>query len=162
MSSIHFSKKNIFALLLGVLTVFFLGSITTGFAFFIAPHFGNSGTMMIILGSAIALVTLGTPVIGGFVVGWRVQEQAWLYGALFGMLLVMLSMAIVSLTFVLPFSLITSPSFPIEQAHALAKASLLSQFLHAPFFIFVTLLGGMLGGWAYRKRQKIAVNRLQL
>lgn len=153
MPSIQFSRRNIFAIFFGFLVIILLGFITSGFVFFLAPRLARSGHMIIIFSYLIAALTLLTPIIGGFVVGWHVQKQGGLYGAILGVFLTVVSMALVSLTFILPSSLISSPDFPAAQARALAKTNLLTQLLHAPFLIFVTLLGGILGVWAYQKRQ---------
>ena len=154
MNYFQFTKRTMGALLLGFLIIVALVFVTSGFALFIIPSFLSHMTILKVLSYGFGILTLITPVIGGFVVGWRIRERGWLYGGLLGLILSVISMLVVSLTFILPASVVSGPNFSIEQARFLAKANLMMQLTHAPFLIAVTALGGVLGVWAYRKRQK--------
>ena len=152
MSYITFSKRNILAILLGFGAVLVVGLLTSGLS--IVTFRVGPTAIGITLGYVTGILTLLSPIIGGCVVGWRVREQGWLYAGWLGVFLVLVSMLLVSITFFLPASMVSSSVVSIEQARAAAKANLLLQVTHAPFLIVVTALGGIVGNWAYLKRAK--------
>ena len=156
---IQFTRKNIGAIGLGFLVMLLIGVLTTAISVVVARFLSGNTTVIVTIAYLLGILTLFTPTIAGFIVGWRIRTQGWLYGGLLGVAVSLISMILASVTFILPASYISSPNFSVAEAHALARSNLLLQLTHTPLLVLATTLGGFLGEWAYEKRQKrLAVN----
>ena len=142
---------NYFAVFLGLLVVIIEGAVTSSFFIFGAPRISNMGLLQSLV-VFFSIFTLISPLLGAAVVGWRVRERGWMYGAILGVILLILSMGIVSLTFILPESLVSGPNLTMSEARTLSKENLHTQAIHAPALLAMTALGGFLGSWLRRRK----------
>ncbi len=163
MFHIELSRKNLFALLLGFLLIVGIGIVTSAISFFMvsnvmrtvpASEFKSalSEQPIITFNWLLRIISFVSPILGGLVVGYIVKEKGWLYGGLLGIILLIISIAIVSLTLILPTSMTYDPQFPSGYGHDLALKNILNQLLHSPLTIALTALGGLLGEKFYKKR----------
>jgi len=164
-TTVELSRKNLLAILAGFVVIILIGIITGAFSFFInatmahtlsVQDFKSTSTSMPYLAVSWLLKILSflSPIIGGFVVGRLVKNKEWLYGGLLGVILSATSIAIVSLTFVLPTSFMYSNQFPAGYEQSLAQNNIVNQLLHPPIIILLTGLGGYLSDVLYKKNRK--------
>ena len=165
MFNINLSRKNLFAIFLGLLVIVGLGIITSTVSFFVISNimrttpvsefkYAFSQQPILVSNWLSKIIALASPILGGFVVGYLVKEKGWLYGALLGFILLFISISIVSLIFILPTSIIYGPQFPPNYGHELAQKNILNQLLHSPLTIVLASLGGYLGERFYIQKVK--------
>ena len=163
--TVQFSRKNLSAILAGFVVILLIGIITSAISIFISRQIMVRTLSLDDLRSAftqpgylifswlLRIISSISPVIGGFVVGRLVKEKGWLYGGILGVFLKLISIGIVSLTFLLPSSLIYGPHLPPHQVQSLTQQNILNQLLYSPITIVLTGLGGYLGEY-FRKRNR--------
>ncbi len=163
MLNIKLSRKNLFAIFLGFLLIAGIGIITSTISFFVTINITRTTPInelknalsqqpMLIINWLLRLVSFFSPILGGFVVGYMIKEKGWLYGGLLGIFLIIISLGIVSLTFILPTSFMYGSQFPSDYGHSLAQKNLLNQLFNSPLTIALTSLGGFLGERFYSKK----------
>jgi hypothetical protein len=168
MVNIKLSRRNLFALFVGLLIIDGIGIVTSTISLFMASNVMRtipfdeirdtfSQQSMLVLNQLLRMASSASPLLGGFVVGRLVKEKGWLYGCLLGFVLTITSIGIVSLTFLLPTPLIYGQHFPSGYGYDLAQKNILNQLLYTPIIVVLTTLGGFFGE-NYSKKQKAKNN----
>lgn len=168
------SHRNLFAIFIGFLVIVFIGIISSAISFPLISHlFRNLATenlssifstqpYLIVSWTLMVIFDFFPVILGGIVVGWIVREKGWVYGGILGIVLTIVSIGVVSLTFVLPPTLIYGQNVPHDFGRNLAQKNISNQFFQAPLTILLTSLSGLLGERLYnqstavKKRHKIA------
>lgn len=168
-SILKLSKKYIFALFAGSITILLVGIIISALSFLINLRIFGSATTVADISSAysqqpyvtlmriLGVISFLSPAIGGFIVGWIVKEKGWGYGGIFGILLKVISISIsVLLLFV-----IQTPNLMFDHIQKFALANILNQALNSPITIILSALGGFLGELTHKRirKEKFSLNR---
>lgn len=143
--------KNILAILAGLFVIILFGFVTSLFALNVLEKY-NDFTPQNYL--PIKILHLFSPILGGFVVGLIVKDKKWLYGALLGVILTIISVSSVSLTMLLSPASMYGDDFPANEGRILARQNILNQLQGAPLTIFLTGLGGYLGEKSIKNKKK--------
>lgn len=165
MNTIQLSRKNLLAILAGFAVIVLIGIITSTISLFISSHIARASSVYdfksaftqqpyLTFSWLLRILSFLSPVIGGFIVGWLVKEKGLLYGGILGVTLKLISIGIVSLTFLLPASLIYGSHLPPQQGQGLAQQNILNQLLYSPVTIILTALGGYLGERLHKRNRK--------
>lgn len=172
MSTIRLSKKIFLGIIAGFVIIILIGIVTSAISFYISTNIARTSSPQdfksaftqqpyVTFSWLLRIISFISPVIGGFVVGWIIKKKGLLYGGVLGIVLKLISIAIVSLTFLLPTSLIYGPNFATEQGRALieqreilAQKNIVNQLLYSPFTIALTAFGGYLGERFSKKSSK--------
>lgn len=165
MSTLHLSKKTVLAIITGFAATILIGIITSAISFYITINIARTFSLQdfksaftqqpyVTFSWLLRIISFLSPIIGGFVVGWIIKERGWLYGGILGVALKLVSIGIISLTFLLPTSLIYGPNFPVEQGQAMAQKNIMNQLLYSPITVALTALGGYLGEYFSKKHPK--------
>jgi putative membrane protein (TIGR04086 family) len=155
MTSISLSKKNLLGILVGIGTRLGIGIIITIISLLIAQYIyqissvddlqSNSFQPLTIYRYITQVLGLLTPIIGGFVTGKMVKEKGWLYGGLVSVFLLLISLGLVSLSFILPRTFLYGPHITSEMINQIALKNILRQLSEMPFDIILSVFGGYLG-----------------
>lgn len=162
MSDIHVSKRNLSAIFAGFFTIVLIGAITNTFQFFMLANLSRVFTSHLYIQQPYLTfnwilrgLSFLSPVVGGLVVGWMVKEKGWVYGGILGFTLGLVSMSIVSLTFILPSSMIFGSRFPSDYGQELAEKKIRHQLLGWPVTVALTALGGYWGERLCIRKRKV-------
>lgn len=149
MINFQYSHRNLFAIFIGFFVVVSIGIISSAISliFYTQTYSIVSWTLRIIF-------DFFSVILGGIVVGWIVRKKGWVYGGILGIVLTIVSIGVVSLSFVLPPTLIYGQNVPHDFYRNLAQKNILNQFFQAPLTILLTSLSGLLGERLYNKRAK--------
>lgn len=165
MFSIRFSKRNVFAIVVGFAVIVLIGIVTSLISFYCLANLGRilgpdnylsalSQQPYLAISWFLDIIKLLSPLAGGFVVGRIVKQKGWLYGGLLGIVLTAISIGFVSLTFILPTSLTYGNQFPAGYAQSLAQKNILNQLLHSPITVILTGLGGYISDFLNKRNRK--------
>ena len=167
MLKLDLTRRNVFAILLGLVVIVLLGIVLSVISFLLTyqvawntspQDFENaySQRSVVTFSWILWILSFVSYVIGGIVVGYRVRKNGWLYGGLLGVVLNLLSIGVVLLTYFLPTSLIYGQNVPPNFGQDLASKNILGQLISAPLDIVLTAFGGWLGEKLYKKVSKVS------
>lgn len=165
MATISLSRKNLLAILIGLIAVILIGIITNAISFYISSHIVRTTSVQefksaftqqpyITYRWILGTISFVSPIIGGFVVGWIVKDKGWLYGGVLGIILRLISLAFAIVVFLLPTSLIYGPNFPTDFRKAESLQSIINILIYSPITILKTVVGGYLGEHLHKRNRK--------
>ena len=157
-------KKNIFAVFSGFVIILLLQTFRITAPFVLmgvalkylrgAEYINAFSTFPLnLINLLLEMFNILIPIIGGFIVGKTVIKKGWLYGALLGVTIRIVSIVIVSITFILPQDMLYRSELSSTSMIDLATKNINSQIVTAPMLIALTSLGGFLADVS-KKRKK--------
>lgn len=165
MSIAKTSRRDILAILGGIITFLLIQTIVTFTSFYLvyqvvrttAPQEFEAALSqfpVLLLRGLVGFVGFLAPVLAGAVAGWLVRKQGWLYGAIVGGFVSFTLISLIAFAYFAPVIFTFDYRVPSEGVRSFGAGKFYQTLFGVIKIVLLTAIGGWLGEVFYRHKRK--------